>query len=262
MRLRIILRTSGHIEIPLNYQYPMSAAIYRILDKADGGYAAFLHERGYGKGFKLFTFSDLKAPFAISGDRMIIKGGEAGFVICFHLPEAMETFIKGLFTCGEMVIADKRSKTIFQVQRVESLAEVLSGKEGEQVYSRLQPISPLVCGRKNAKGNYDFLSPADEDFREMLLFNWREKCRAVYDDAKAALMMEGSDLIPEFYKNPPRSRLITMKHGTPSETRIRGFQNFRLVARGQKAAVELLLNSGVGLYNAMGMGCVELSGLN
>lgn len=256
--LLTILADKKESVIPINYQYPLSAAIYRILDRADGAYAEFLHDRGYGKGFKLFTFSDLRAPFSIRGDRMLIQSTTAEFVICFHLPEAMKAFIKGLFASRQIVIADRKSNSAFEVRQVETLPDVLTGNDTDEVCSTLQPISPIVCGKKNAKGNYDFLSPEADDFSEMLLVNWREKCRALYSDEETAAVMEGSDLSPAFYRNPPKSRLITIKQDTAAETRIRGFQNFRLIVKGKKAAVELLLNSGVGLYNAMGMGCVEV----
>ncbi len=41
--------------IPINYPYPLSAAIYRIIAKGNADYADFLDGQGYGKGFKLFT---------------------------------------------------------------------------------------------------------------------------------------------------------------------------------------------------------------
>jgi CRISPR-associated endoribonuclease Cas6 len=52
--------------------------------------------------------------------------------------------------------------------------------------------------------------------------------------------------------------LVTIKADTDAETKIRGFNNFEIRIKGKKEAVALLLNSGVGLYNAMGMGCVEI----
>ena len=70
MRFKILLSPiSTPSVIPINYQYPLSAAIYKVLDKADSDYAAFLHKKGYRaagslKNFKLFTFSDLSVlPF-------------------------------------------------------------------------------------------------------------------------------------------------------------------------------------------------------
>lgn len=61
MRFQLILTAKdGGGKLPINYQYPLSAAIYRILSKGDREYARFLHEEGYGKGYKFFTFSDLR----------------------------------------------------------------------------------------------------------------------------------------------------------------------------------------------------------
>src|SRR5690606_18666101 len=98
--------------LPLNYQYPLSAVIYRILQQADKDYAHFLHETGYKqydhslKSFKLFTFSDSRTPFKIAGDRMQFRTPEAELIVSFHLPLAAETFVRGLFMNQEIEIAD------------------------------------------------------------------------------------------------------------------------------------------------------------
>ncbi|MBS1744677.1 MAG: CRISPR-associated endoribonuclease Cas6, partial [Bacteroidetes bacterium] len=42
------------------------------------------------------------------------------------------------------------------------------------------------------------------------------------------------------------------------ETKIRGWMNFGLKVTAEKRFAELLQNAGLGLYNAMGCGCVEL----
>lgn len=241
--------------IPINYQYPLSAAIYKILQRADEKYAEFLHEKGYGKGFKLFTFSDLKCRFEIRGDRLSLLTPQAQMILSFHLPLAAETFIRGIFLSQEMVIADKKSKTTFEVVTVEALPPILRASANEQVNIILNPISPVVCGEKNEKGNYRFLSPEEENYSEMILLNWKEKCKTIYGDF-AEELMAGSYIKPEFYHDPPKSRLVTIKAGTDAETKIRGFMNFKLAIGGKKEAVELLIDSGVGLYNAMGMGAV------
>lgn len=77
--------------LPLNYQYPLSAVIYKILRRADQEYASFLHETGYRaanslKSFKLFTFSDIKTPFKI---KKIVYGQE--LEINFLKPNKNET---------------------------------------------------------------------------------------------------------------------------------------------------------------------------
>jgi len=53
MRFKIIISTDtvNTLLIPINYQYPLSSAIYRIIAKGDRQYADFLHEKGYGKEY-------------------------------------------------------------------------------------------------------------------------------------------------------------------------------------------------------------------
>lgn len=139
--------------LPLNYQYPMSAVIYKILQHADAEYASFLHETGYKKSenslkaFKLFTFSDIKTPFKIHGDRMRMLAPEAEVIVSFHLPQAAETFIKGLFQDQEIEIADWKSRAKFSINRVESLPLGLSQEPVQEII--LQPLSPIVSSKPN-----------------------------------------------------------------------------------------------------------------
>lgn len=247
--------------LPLNYQYPMSAVIYKILQHADAEYASFLHETGYKKSenslkaFKLFTFSDIKTPFKIHGDRMLMLAPEAEVIVSFHLPQAAETFIKGLFMNQEMEIADSKSRARFKISQVESIPNGLSKEPLQEVV--LQPLSPVISSKPNAKGHYDYLTPEHPDFVPQLLFNWRSKYQMLYDNVDEAFA--DADMKVLFYKNLPKSRLINIKAGTPEETRIKGYVNFQLKVKGRVEVLELLINSGVGAYNSQGMGCVGIS---
>lgn len=260
MRLLLTLNSGKEKQIiPVNYQYPLASAIYRVLQNADAEYSAFLHEKGYGKGFKLFTFSDIKCPFKIDGDRLLLLSNKIQLIVCFHLPKAAEIFIKGLFKSQQIDIADRKSKTSFIVEQVESLGSPLDTFEKDETAELLlKPLSPVVCGLKNDKGHYTFLSPEDTRFEEMLFKNWEEKCKAVFEKEKITDFMADELIRVLFFKNPPKSRLITIKAGTAAETKIRGFINFEINIKGKVEAIQLLLNSGVGLYNAQGMGCVEI----
>jgi len=113
-----LVSTKQSAILPINYQYPLSAATYKILSKGNAGYAQFLHEEGYGKGYKFFTFSDVKGKFKRKGDRLQLLDNTLELVVCFHLPEASRTFIEGLFRSQEIVIADKKSKATFNVQSI------------------------------------------------------------------------------------------------------------------------------------------------
>ncbi|MDT0689728.1 CRISPR-associated endoribonuclease Cas6 [Salegentibacter sp. F188] len=258
MKFKITLECFGNYRtLPINYQYPLSAAIYKIIDQADKEYAEFLHREGYGKGYKFFSFSDLKAKFRIHGDRMILQFPIVSFFINFHLPEASQHFIKGLFQFRKISIADKNSKVDFEVKNIEALENPLkTAKPNEIIEANFKPQSPIVCGIKNDKKNYAFLEPGEEQFNESLIYNWRQKIEANYDVETA----DNALLISEIYfygNNAARSRLITIKAGTPAKTKIRGFLNFKLRLRAEKRFVEILQNCGAGLYNAQGMGFLQ-----
>ncbi|HEX8356165.1 MAG TPA: CRISPR-associated endoribonuclease Cas6 [Segetibacter sp.] len=245
--------------LPFNYQYPLSSAIYKIIQSADQQFASFLHNRGYGEGhksFKLFTFSDIRTPFSKNGDRMVLQSDFAELIVCFYISQAAENFIKGLFINQQIQIADHTSKTTFQIIQVESQPSThISG--GVQI---LQPVSPLVVGRKNERGHYDYRSPQDEDFVECLVYNWLEKLAATHKPEEAALHDLRQNLVinVRLFSYPPQSRLITIKGGTDAETKIRGYTKFRLQVTAPDEMIELALGAGLGLYNAQGMGCVEL----
>lgn len=262
MRFNIVLaRTGTESIIPFNYQYPLSAVLYRIIAKGDAAYASFLHETGYGKGFKFFTFSQINCPFECGGDQMELLSKELDFQIAFHLPKAAESFVKGLFQSEKIDIADKRSKASFTVKSVESLPSPLQQfKENEIISIHLKPVSPIVAGIPNEKGLDDYLAPDDACFTESLIYNWRSKIATCYskETADSALLM--LEVTP--MRKPPKSRLITIKADTTAQTKIRGWMNFGLKVTGEKRFVELLMNAGVGRENSMGCGCVGDMKLN
>ncbi|MDE1191534.1 MAG: CRISPR-associated endoribonuclease Cas6 [Arachidicoccus sp.] len=245
--------------LPLNYQYPLSAVVYKILQQADSDYAYFLHETGYRrsgnslKTFKLFTFSDIKTPFKIQGDRMHMLTPEAEVIVSFHLPQAAEVFIKGLFLNQEIEIADRKSRTKFRISQVESAPLGLSKEPLQEIV--LQPLSLIVSSKPNENGYYDFLAPEHPDFIPQLMYNWQSKYKILYNDVEDAFADTEMEVL--FYKNPPRARLITIKAYTPEETKVKGYVNFQLKIKGKLEALELLINAGVGVYNStVGGGCV------
>lgn len=254
MRFKLTLHTAKGSLLPFNYCYPLSAAIYKIIARADQAFALFLHNTGYGNGhksFKLFTFSDIRTPFVRRGDRMQLTSSEAEVVVCFYLPQAAEIFIKGLFMHQQLELADRVSKAVFQVAGVESQPMAI---DKETVV--LQPLSPLVVGRKNEKGHYVYRCPIDDDFTNCLYHNWMEKCAAVGLPVGARQDEPEVSLEVLLFAHPPQQRLITIKSGTDAETKIRGYTKFRLAVSAPVEMLEVALGAGLGLHNAQGMGCV------
>src|SRR5690606_2381793 len=124
-------RISRERYLPLNYQYELSAAIYKVIDRADSDFSAFLHHQGYtafDRPFRLFTFSRL----GFQGYKVIREaarvehyGHEAWFEISFLVDRAAEEFIRGLFMSQEISLGDKISRVAYQVSHIEAVAPPL-----------------------------------------------------------------------------------------------------------------------------------------
>lgn len=263
MRIKLKLTADRNTsEIPINYQYPLSAAIYKIIAAADNEYALFLHNRGYQKedskkAFKLFTFSDLMTPFEIQHDRMILKTRQASLIVCFHVPDAAFNFLSGLFMQRSIEIADKKSKAAFRIDEFVAIPDFEGINTNTQVTKVLRPISPMVIGIKNKKGNYDFLTPEDGGFLDAMIYHWKEKYSAAYSKEKMFKDFEGFSISLHNHNNVKR-RLITIKADSPEEVKIRGVMNFELCVTAKISVLELALNAGIGAYCSLGFGCTTM----
>nr|WP_295864769.1 CRISPR-associated endoribonuclease Cas6 [uncultured Chitinophaga sp.] len=265
MRFRIKLKaTQAAAVIPINYPYALSAVISRILHQADEDYASFLHDKGYAKPgslkvFKLFSFSEIRTAFRIEGDRFRFLSDEAMFMISFHLPPAAESFIQGLFQGETIEIADRRSQAAFTITEVLPTPTPLEDIPDTAITEvMLQPFSPLVCGTKNDRGYYDFLSPQHPDFVKQLVHTWREKFITMYGEEEVDTVFDPVSVEVVMMERPPKSRLVTIKADTPQETKIRGYTNFRLKVKGVGQALKLLADAGAGVYNSAGMGSLHI----
>jgi len=133
MRIKISFELPGSRQVlPLNYQYPLSAWIYKVLQTNDSKFSDFLHEIGFRlenqKAFKLFTFSNFQIPaggwWILKGtDRMEIFSSEASLIVSIMIPEVMENFVAGLFNNQKAEIGDRISKVEMEVQAIDMIRE-------------------------------------------------------------------------------------------------------------------------------------------
>jgi signal transduction histidine kinase len=86
INLAIDSRTFGN-RLPINYQYELSAWIYKIIACGDEQYAAWLHENGFSekhRNFKMFVFSNLYSPgIKFEQDRLIFYSDKASIIGSF-----------------------------------------------------------------------------------------------------------------------------------------------------------------------------------
>ncbi len=263
MRFKITLQALDRkVVLPINYQYPLSAWIYRTLEQGDRELADFLHQEGYaGEGrrrFKFYSFSELRTPGArVRGDRLFLTRPEVHFSISFLTDRAAQTLVMGLFRRSEPSwLGDDISGGRFSVRSAEmQMLPLLS----EQVHFRTVSPAVIGIGDLNADGSLGkkYLSPQDEGYREQLVGNLRRKFTA----AREAGLIETANPNPaidyELLSRTVKEKRIDLLRGRPGYTRVRGYKfQFRLQA--PEEVLRLALLAGIGEKNAMGFGGLEV----
>ena len=260
MRFKIKFQLSGKKQIlPLNYQYPISAWIYKVLSRADKQFAQMLHESGYktaeGKAFKLFTFSKLKFPkhtwqIIPDSDRMQIWAKYAWLNVSFQLPEQSENFVMGLFKDQKAFFGDKITGIDLQVEQVEAINDM---EIGEYNNVRIKANSAILLGLDiEGKSNEQYVPPIHKDYKRVFLQNLIDKYVAT---GKEAIDIKSLDF--KLVKLQTKSSLQTIKAFTPAETKVRAYYyEFDLSA--PKEIIALGINAGFGSMNSLGFGYCEV----
>ncbi|GAO28622.1 CRISPR-associated endoribonuclease Cas6 [Geofilum rubicundum] len=238
--------------LPMDYQYYISAWVYKVLRQADSEFAKFLHEKGYGnsevKLYKLFCFSRLSfgRPVMWKDKGLFeINKREIHLQLAFDVHEIVGNFIKGLFMLQDFYLGDKFNGIDFKVSNVEGLTS-----PAFLPVVRYQLQSPWVVsiqpeGRKHAK----YLSPDDSDFEELAVKHIAEKY-------KSTRLEEPGDISLKITTPFKRSGFL-LKPGTKEETRVVGnIFDFELAAA--PAVHQMIWNAGISEKSASGFGWVEV----
>lgn len=262
--LKIEPTSTGPHLLPVNYQYPFSAWIYRVISQGDHQFSLFLHEHGYGTGnksFKFFTFSMLnffQGKYQIAGDRIVFDKMEAELVISFLVPKAVECFISGLFLNQNFNIGDRHSQVPFMVKAIEVMPEPTFSRK--MCFRTLSPllVSEKVDGCRAAR----YVHPGEESFGRMLMNNLINKYMAILEadlelpDPKDigvdALALAAVPLLSTL-----RKKGIIIKADTPQQTQLIGYLfDFSITAPPQLTNIGYY--AGFGEKNSLGMGCCEV----
>lgn len=257
--LQLSYRSRSHT-LPVNVNYHISSLIYHIVSNSSSEYAERLHEQGYRldkRTFKLFTFS----PLIPGGHRrwrmnedgtMTTDAGSVSLLISSGKPEFVEHLVIGLLHQPFVQVGRQRF-------RVETVKKLDPPKLGDDM--RFIMLSPLVCSAKREGEKYpQFLLPGDEEFERVLLENLLGKYEALYDKPFEGENAELQFEISEEYlerKHGKITKLVTLKEGSPDETKVRGtLAPFRL--RVPQPLMEVGYSCGFGGLNAQGFGMVKV----
>lgn len=258
MRFKIRLtRISRDRHLPINYQYELSSAIYRVIDCADSGFSAFLHDHGYtafDRPFRLFTFSRL----GFQGYKVIRETGriehyglEAWFETSFLVDRAAEEFIRGLFMSQEIRVGDKITQVAYQVTHIEAVQPPLFKET-----MSYRCLSPIFIRSRRADGGEDYLAPGDSGYEKILLENLYSKASAFvlsgqeYQEFLTERFPLELTPIGKVYKNGVR-----IKQHTSNASQLIGYMyEFTLTAPVELQEVGYY--AGFGHLGSQGFGCV------
>lgn len=260
MRFKITLRVNRNAfgrKLPLNYQYELSAVIYRIMASGNEAYAEWLHENGFqlesGKTFKLFTFSQLKPEkyrILRQSSQIELQSDTIECYISFLPEKSTQRFIEGLFQNQVFEVGNKESVVQFQVESI----QMLPSPEFTETMT-FETLSPITVSQRLEDGRDAYPQSAEEFsnapwVRERLLQNLLDKYEAFYSKP-----YEGECFFDMMTLTEPKSSLITIKAGTSQETKVRGFK-CRLALHCPAELMRIAYESGLGEGNSQGFGCL------
>jgi CRISPR-associated endoribonuclease Cas6 len=251
LHLSVKKQSFGNV-LPLSYQYELSAYIYHVIAKGNANYAEWLHQNGFtldGKQFRLFSFSNLqidKISIDKALNRLILLSENATLQISFLPEQSTEEFVKGVFAEQTFTLGGKQSKVQFTVQQVEMLPTPAFEEELQGI-----TLSPICLSRKTEEGKVHYYSPDEAQAGQAILNNLINKYEAFYGKP-----YEGDTAFEWEVLSEPRSKLITMKAGTPQQTRVKAYNcSFRLKA--DKELLRIGYECGLGEKGSMGFGMVK-----
>jgi len=243
MHIYFTLQSKGDLEIPIQYNHILQAAIYNAIEPA---LADFLHEKGYDSGnrkFKLFTFSRLLGKFQILKDKNTIKFTEdIKLVVSSPVEEFCQSIANGMLTKGRI----KLGNSYVEVEKM-----LVKKFEIEKERAVLRTLSPIVVYSTLLRGDgrkYTcYYQPGEPDYDTLVENNLRKKYQAFYRE-----------------EDPPgKVKVRRLGKGNMSlvyykKTIIKGFTG-KIVLFGPKELLQLAVDAGLGSKNSQGFGCLEVS---
>lgn len=254
MRFKLTLQIQPKVmgnEMPINYQYPLQAAIYRTLAQSDLEFATWLHENGYqqdGKRFKLFTFSNLIVPrYEIDKERerLVVKSDYVILFISFLPEKSTQKFIQGVFKDRTFQVADYLSGVQFMVREINVMRPLEYQPE-----MTFRTLSPVCVSLRNEHDQMDYLAPNGPRYEQGILTGLLARYNAIYAEPYSGETYCHLQLLSE-----PKSALIRIKAGTPNETRVRGYR-YQFKIDLPEELMQIAYESGLGEKGSMGFGMI------
>lgn len=263
LRIKIFLKSlSKEFAIPINYNYALSSALYRIFYESSPEFAQWLHNQGYvskdGKRLKLFTFSRLFVRNARVVDNVI--QGVDGCWFLFSSPfdaTVVENLLVGVFKRSRIVIANRYAEGKFKISKIEQI--VSPRFSNDMRYIMLSPTVASKVERFEGKLREHYYRADEAGVEKALEENLLRKFEIVYKREYTKEL--GIELDREYIETKGGaeavSKMVVIAEGSYNETKVKSFLcPIRIV--GDVEIQKVAYECGIGKKNGLGFGMLDV----
>lgn len=237
MQIVLTCQNTGIIDIPVNYNYYVQSAIFKILADENSDYAEYLHNIADGSKtrYKFFTFGSLIGKSHFYNKTLYYEGG-----IKLEIRSVSNEFLQVLSNSilnGNKLCIGKHCLSIKDVD--------IRGYTVPDTLLKIRTLTPIVAKKQTEDNHTEYYSPQDVRFIKRI----RETFENKYNVFAGQVQHSSIDILPlnvgkkvvTKYKNT----WITAYHGT-----------FEIC--GSTECLQFLYDVGLGVKTSQGFGMFEV----
>ncbi len=233
MKITITMKPGEEFSIPLSYHYQVQSMLYNLL-KGEPKYADFLHESGFGTGFRLFTFGEFGGEYHIGGNQMIISG-KISLEVRSPLTEFCQILKKTLLDNEEVRLFDRT----LEVKMIETDNKMIS-----EDFVKIKTLSPIVARFNQKDAPTVYYSPEQAEFADLIRRNLIVKYKTFSG-------IENDNF--SFHYTGGAKRVVTQYKGTWVNA-----YHLNAELSGDPELIDFAYQTGLGSRSAQGFGMVEV----
>lgn len=265
MRIKFTLKVIHEKVFPLNFNYPLSAAIYYLLRFGSEEFSEYLHNIGFqteGKTYKLFSFG-IQFKEKVKVDHKIFRMNSDTVFLYVTSPlvdKFLNNLLVGSFTEQQITLFADGHKSVLQIEHIETLPEPVFENKMKFI-----PISPLVIGTKRERNNrlrtyylryYDDINEFSRIFNQNLINKYALVTGKNYEGDNLKFNWDTNYIDEKLKKNKKVTRLINNKiRGTIIQIKA---NEIPFTLEGNKELIKIGYECGFGSQNSLGCGLVEV----
>lgn len=237
MQIFFTLKNTGIIDIPVNYNYYVQSAVYKLLKDENPDYADFLHDTAYGEKtrYKFFTFGPLIGKSYFYNKTLYYEGN-----IKLEIRSASDDFMQILSNSianGNNMCIGKHSLPIKSVDMRNYIVP--------DALLKIRTLTPIVAKRQTEDNHSEYYSPQDVRFIKRI----RETFESKYNVFTGHIPQSSIDILPL-----DAGKKVVTKY---KDTWITAYHGIFEIC-GNTEYLQFLYDVGLGVKTAQGFGMFEV----